>query len=303
MFTIWSRVCHYWARASNVIIELDGFLRWAGRVALTNWIVLALLQAFAEVLPIGAWGHFSWLNLWIGLPLGGPMTGDTPGLAMGIRLGLLLGTAAYFWRDIGEMIEGLVRFAKGKAHPGMRLVFQLIVAALPSIGVAVALHRFGGTDWQSPALTARCMIVIGFLMLFFDSACMTVKRIEHAGYLDALLLGCMQAAAFVPGVARIAASIAMSRLLGYERPDAARFAFLIWMPVLVGSCAWHAPALLMINPFPTLQMIVGFVPAFLATLTLIAILMTWLRRHSFAPFAIYRMLIGLNLLIVVYDLI
>ena len=272
-------------------------------MAFTHWIGLALLQAFAEVLPIGAWAHFSWLNLWIGLPIGGPMSGETPGLAMGVRLGLLLGSAAYFWRDVGEMIEGVIRFAKGKSHPGARLVSQLIVAALPSIGLAVALDRFWGNNWQSPALIAWCMIGVGFLMLFFDRACMTVKRIEHAGYGDALLLGCMQALAFVPGVGRIAASIAVARLLGYERPDAARFAFLIWMPILIGSCAWHAPALLAMKPFPTAQMIAGFVPAFIATLVLTAILMAWVRRRSFTPFAIYRMLIGLNLLIVVYDLI
>ena len=128
------------------------------------------------------------------------------------------------------------------------------------MALAVALDRFWGNNWQSPALTAWCMIGVGFLMLFFDSTCMTVKRIEHAGYGDALLLGCMQAAAFVPGVGRIAASIAIARLLGYERPDAARFAFLIWMPILIGSCAWHAPALLALKPFPTAEMIAGFVP-------------------------------------------
>jgi undecaprenyl-diphosphatase len=272
-------------------------------VAFTHWILLAVLQAFAEVLPIGAWAHFSWLNLWVGLPIGGPMTGDVPGLAMGVRLGLLLGTAVYFWRDIGEMVEGLIRFAKGKSHPGARLVLQVFVAALPSVAVAVAIDRFWGTAWESPALTAWCMIGVGFLMLFFDRTCMTVKRIEHAGFADTLLLGCMQALAFVPGVGRIAASIAMARLLGYERADAARFSFLIWMPILLGSCIWHAPELLAVKPFPTAQMIVGFVPAFLMTLALIAILMAWVHRRAFTPFAIYRMLIGLNLLIVVYDLI
>ena len=88
-----------------------------------------------------------------------------------------------------------------------------------------------------------------------------------------------------------------------KRRDAARFGFLIWMPILLGSCVWHARDLIGLQPFPTAQVVIGFVVAFMLTLTLISILMTWLRRHSFTPFALYRMLIGLNLLIVVYDLI
>ena len=271
-----------------------------GRVAITQWIVLAVIQALAEVLPIGATGQWQWLQAWTGFP---PLMGLEPGLGLG---GLLLGIAAYFWRDVADMVGGLMRFAKGKRDPGARLAFQLIAATLPSLVVAIAIDQVWGAAWHTPMLTAWCACLGGLLLLVFDRATMTVKRIEHAGYGDALLLGCAQAVAFVPGVGRILASITMARLLGYERADAARFAFLIWLPVLGASCLWHGYQLVLTvsatAPFPTNAVLVGTGLAFLTALVLLGMMMGWLRRHGFTPFAVYRLLLGANLLAFAYGL-
>ena len=267
-----------------------------------DWIVLALVQAIAEVLPIGSSAQISVVNAWSNLASGGPIdAGDTPGLGLGVRIGLALGAAAYFWQDVGDMARGLIRLAKGKRDPGARLAFQLVAATIPSIAVAVAIDQLWGNGWRTAMVTAWAAAGVGFLLFFFDRACMTVKRVEHAGYGDAILLGLAQAAALVPGVGRIAASAAMARMLGYERQDAARFGFLISIPVLIASSAWHGAQIVRagehIPPVPTA---IGFVLAFVVSLALLSLLMGWLRRRSFAPFAVYRMLIGINLLVIAY---
>jgi undecaprenyl-diphosphatase len=273
-------------------------------VALTQWIVLALVQAIAETLPVGASAQFAWLDAWAGRLGGGAVAGPDPALALGIRFGLLAATAAYFWESLADMIQGLIRLAKGKRDPGARLAFQLLAGGLPSLAVAVAIDQAWGTAWKTPMLAAWATAGIGVLLLLFDRACMTVKRIEHAGFGDVLLLGCAQACAFVPGVGRMAASAAMARLLGYERRDAAKFAFLLWLPVLAGSGVWHA-VLLARQPaaVPLAPVAVGFGVAFLAAVATMAMLMGWLRRRGFTAFAIYRLLLGLNLLAFAYDLI
>jgi undecaprenyl-diphosphatase len=221
-----------------------------------------------------------------------------------VRIGLLLGVTAFFWRDVADMVEGLIKFAKGKRDPGARLAFQLITAALPSVALAAAIDQWWGTAWQTPMLTAWCVFVGGVLLLLFDRASMTVKRIEHAGYGDVLLIGLAQAAAIVPGVGRILASTAMARLLGYERADAARFSFLIWLPVLGGGCLWHGYHLAVAASagvaFPTNAVLVGFGLAFVTTLVLLGMMMGWLRRHGFTPFALIRILLGANLLAFAY---
>ncbi len=267
-----------------------------------DWIVLALVQAFAEVLPIGSSAQIAVLNAWAGLISVGPIdAASTPALGLGVRIGLALGAAAYFWEDVGDMIGGLVRMAKGKRDPGARLAFQLFAATLPSIAFALAVDQVWGTAWQGPLVVAWATFVIGFLLFFFDRTCMTVKRVEHAGYSDALLLGIAQALALVPGVGRIAASAAMARMLGYERQDTARFSFLISIPVLIASCAWQiAQTLRAGESVPPIPTAIGFVLTFIVTLILLSMLMNWLRRRSFMPFAIYRMLIGINLLVIAY---
>jgi undecaprenyl-diphosphatase len=150
-------------------------------------------------------------------------------------------------------------------------------------------------------VTAWAAVGVGFLLLLFDRACMTVKRVEHAGFGDALLLGFAEAAALVPGVGRIGAATAMARLLGYERADAARFAFLISIPVLFASAGWHVPQIAGAGQaFPMAAVLVGAALAFIVALALLSMLMNWLRRRNFTPFAIYRMAIGVNLLVIAY---
>ncbi len=271
-------------------------------MAFTEWIALAVLQALAEVLPIGAIGQLSFVNAWSTV-ISGPIydLSLAPAWDFGVRLGLALGAAAYFWQDIADMMNGLARMAKGKRDSGARLAFLLIFATIPSIGVAFAIQRVWGTAWHSDHIIAWAAFAVGLLLLIFDSTCMTVKRVEHAGYGDALLLGLAQAAAFVPGVGRIAATTAMARLLGYERQDAARFSFLMSIPVLLAGTVWHAPHVAVPGErFPTTEVLIGAVIAFLVAIALLAFLMNWLRRRSFAPFAIYRVALGINLLVLAY---
>jgi undecaprenyl-diphosphatase len=271
-------------------------------VDFTQWIALAVVQAMAEMLPIGAAAQFAWLHALFGLPEGGPAT--VPGLGVGIRLGLMLGIAAFFWEDMADMARGLVRAAKGKRDPGARLFAQLVFATVPSIALGIAIERELGTAWHTPQLLAWCAVGVGVVLLMFDRACMTVKRIEHAGYGDVLLLGLAHAAGFVPGVGRIAAAIAMARLLGYERPDAARFSLLIWIPVLAAGAGWQGARLVLgPAPFPTAAVLVGFACAFVLGIALVALLMGWLRRRTLLPIVLYRLVIALTLLVLAYEII
>jgi len=269
-------------------------------VAATQLIVIAAVYALAEVFPIGAIAHGEWLSAWLAV-LADHRVAAIPGFGLGLQIGLLLTSASYFWRDMGDMGQGLVRMMKGKRDPGARLFFQLIVASLPMIATVLGARHFGHVPWDTPFVLAWSAVAGGVLLLLFDRACMTVKRIEHAGYGDALLLGVVQALSIVPGVGRIAVIIAMARALGYERPDAARFAFLISIPTLVAAIAWNVWNIIAAGtPFPTNAVLLTALMAWVVGLTCLSILMGWLRRSTFTPFAVYRLIIGVNLLAFTY---
>jgi len=267
-------------------------------VALTQLIVLGVLHAAAETLPIGAVAHLAWLDGWVELSAGAP---NTRGLGLGLHLGLMLAAAAYFWRDLSDMATGLVRVAKGKRDPNARLAFLLIVATLPMIAAAMGVQHMDVIPWQSPMVVAWTAVTVSVLLLVFDSTCMTVKRIEHAGYSDAIILGLAQALAVIPGVGRIAVIVAVARALGYERQDAPRFAFLISIPTLFAASAWNAYGLTtQAAPFPTRMVLFGVLVAFATSLPTIALLMNWLRRSTFTPFALYRLVMSANLVAFAY---
>lgn len=272
------------------------------RVAILQFLVVGALYAIGEALPVGAAAQFAWLEGW-GDFLGLKAVQNTLGMSLGCHLGLALATALYFWRDLGDMVQGLIKMAKGKRDPNARLFFQLIVAAMPMVGAVVGVQRLDEQPWLSPMVLAWVAVVFSLLLLLFDRACMTVKRIEHAGYGDVLLLGMAQALSIVPGVGRLAVVIALARLLGYERQDAARFAFLISIPTLFAACAWNGYGLVLTSEgFPVRTALLAAVVTLLVALPLISMLMNWVRRSTFSTFAVYRLLISANLLAFAYNL-
>lgn len=136
-----------------------------------------------------------------------------------------------------------------------------------------------------------------------DRMSMTIKRLEHASYIDMIVVALAQVAAYlVPGVSRAAITMTFARALGYERVDAARFSMLLGIPALAGSCVLQVMALVKAGGLtwqPWLLAIGG--AAFCAGLITLGIMMTWLKRHSFAPFAIYRLLIGAVILAIAWQ--
>jgi undecaprenyl-diphosphatase len=274
---------------------------WIG-VAVLQFLVVGALYAIGEALPIGAAAQFAWIEGW-GDVLGLKEVQNTLGMSLGCHLGLALATALYFWRDIGDMVQGLIKMAKGKRDPNARLFFQLIAATAPMVAAAVGIQRLDAPPWLSPMVLAWVALAFSLLLLLFDRACMTVKRIEHAGYGDVILLGIVQALSIVPGVGRLAVVIALARLLGYERRDAARFAFLISIPTLFAACAWNGYGMVLAGQgFSAKTVLSAALVTLLVALPLIGMLMNWVRRATFATFAVYRLLISANLLAFAYNL-
>jgi undecaprenyl-diphosphatase len=132
---------------------------------------------------------------------------------------------------------------------------------------------------------------------------MTVKRIEHATYLDALLVGVGQLIAILPGLGAAAVGMTLARMLGYERTHATRFYFLLSIPVMLGFIARDGYKITAAGVAVGGPEILACVAVFFSALLGIAILQAWLRRSTFTPFVIYRLLLGGAVLALAYGLV
>jgi undecaprenyl-diphosphatase len=259
-------------------------------------VVLAVVQGLTEFLPVSSSGHLILVPALTGWP--------DQGLALDVaaHVGTLLAVLIYFWRDVVRMARGLLQFFGGKRDPWAMMAFYLLIATIPALIVGYLVDRYAGTALRSPALIGWTFIVFGIVLYASDKIGLTVRRLEHIRLGHALVIGLAQAVAFIPGVSRSGITMVAARLMGFERAEAARFSFLLSIPAIAAGGIWKGRQLLESGSTEALHnaaWVCGLsaVAGFLA----IAFLMAWLKRSSFTPFVIYRLLFGGVLLYLVYS--
>ncbi len=256
-------------------------------MTLAQTIVVAILQGLAEVIPLSSDGHAVLLESGLG------WTSVSPTFEFAVQTGVLLGIAAYFWRDLLEMITGIARAMKGKRDTGAILAGQIVVAAIPPLIVGALVTHYVDLNLHSLLVIGWATVVGAFFLLVFDYLGMTVKRVEHATYWDAALVGFMQVFVLIPGVGRIVMSMTMARLLGYERAETARLSLLLSIPILAALIARDAVdvGLNQLARITGLDFVGGAI-GFVGAVIFVAILIAWLKRSSFTPFVVLRLLVG-----------
>jgi len=265
-------------------------------VTLQHIILLAVVQGITEFLPISSSGH---------LVLTPAITGAADQgllLDVSVHVGTLLAVLIYFWRDVLAMIIGFFRLFTGRMTPGARMALHIVVATIPVVAVGFYLKQSGIEEqMRSVEIIAWTTLVFGILLWFADKVGMTINRIEHMGWAGSIFIGLAQVIALVPGVSRSGITMTAARLMSYERSDAAQFSMLMSIPVIMGAgllagLDLHKAGNMELNR--EVLMAIGF--SFITALITIAVLMSWLKRASFTPFAIYRIVLGIALLVWVY---
>jgi len=152
--------------------------------------------------------------------------------------------------------------------------------------------RLGGTS-RSPEVIAWAVLGFGILLYVVDNLFMTVKRMEHINLLTALVVGLSQVLALIPGTSRAGITMTAARMLGFERSDAARFSMLLSIPTIIGAGALKGMELYQSGDTVLgRDAAISGVLAFGFALIAIYMMMAWLRRATFAPFVLYRIVLG-----------
>jgi undecaprenyl-diphosphatase len=253
-------------------------------VSAARAIVLGILQGLGEFLPISSSGHLivvPWLMGW-----------PDSGLAfdVALHLGTLAAVAFAFWRDWARMIGAGARgIVAGRpfADPDARLLWYVALATIPGAVAGKLLDEWAETVFRSPALVALMMALMGVVLWAADRRAGKASDDRDVTLREALLIGLAQALAIVPGTSRSGATISMALFLGFRRESAARFSFLLALPITLGASLVKVPHLLR-STADTGPVVAGMLAAAVSGFLAIRLLLAYVRVRDYKPFVFYR---------------
>ncbi|MFZ5610000.1 MAG: undecaprenyl-diphosphate phosphatase [Pseudomonadota bacterium] len=255
--------------------------------------LIAVLQGITEFLPISSSGHLILLPQLTGMP--------DQGLAIdvAVHVATLAAIIVYFLRDVTALTRGglaslgLVR----QRHGGERRWFWYLVAGtVPAVIVGAAFTALDlSAQFRATHVVATNLIVYGLILWVADRWGRETRAFEDMTLKDALLVGAAQALALVPGTSRSGVTMTMARFLGFARPEAARFSFLLSIPAVAGAGLLVGKDLLEAGAAYQHDALIAGIMTFFAALAAMAFLMRWLRHASMTIFVIYRLALGLAL--------
>ncbi|CEP67026.1 Undecaprenyl-diphosphatase UppP [Moorella glycerini] len=245
-------------------------------------VILGLVQGLGEFLPISSSAHLvllPWFFRW-------PDQGLTFDVAL--HLGTLIAVVAYFWRDLIELV--ICGLFQPRSLDG-RLFWYLIVASIPGAIFGYLLEDQVGTVFRSPLLIALTLTLMGIGLWWADRVGRKTRQMEDITLADSIIVGISQALAIIPGVSRSGITMSAGLLTGMKRETAARFSFLMSVPIIAGA------ALLQLKDLTpaaiNLPFILGVLTAAVVGFLAIKFLLQYLRYGSYLLFTWYRILLAL----------
>jgi undecaprenyl-diphosphatase len=265
-------------------------------MTLLQIVVLAVIQGLTEFLPVSSSAH---------LILGGRVFGwPDQGLVFDVatHLGTLLAVLVYFRRELAEMVQAWLTPARTDQDRQHRaLAVYLGVASIPALAVGAVAHDLVEATLRDVRVIAWATIGFGVLLWLADAYGKTHRRLGQMTLGSALLIGLAQALALIPGTSRSGITITMGRFLGFSPEAAARFSFLLSIPVIAAAGGYGALRVATGDaPIDWLQFALAMGLAALAGWLCIAAFLALLRRVGLLPFVVYRLVLGLALLWLLY---
>lgn len=260
-------------------------------------LLVAFIQGVTEFLPVSSSGHLILLPQLTGMNDQGQI------IDVAAHLGTLAAVIGYFWADVRLALGGAARLARGRVDSrGAFLALCLVIATVPVVIVGLVLKLTGLSDaMRGIAVIGWAMLLFGIVLYLADRNPIAVKTAEKWTLRDAAIMGLWQAVALIPGTSRSGITITAARMLGYARPDAARLSMLMSIPTIIASGVLLAPdALVGASADDLRNLALVAVMSCLAALLALAVMMRLLRRVSYTPYVIYRILLGLVLLVIAY---
>lgn len=264
---------------------------------LLTLLLVALIQGITEFLPVSSSGHLILLPQLTGMNDQGQI------IDVAVHVGTLFAVILYFWADVKTALFGIPRLLRGKIDTqGARLAFGLMIATIPVIVFGLILKLTGWDDaLRSVAVIGWTMLIFGLVLYWADQTGKTELETQNWTMRHALVMGLWQAISLIPGTSRSGITITAARKLGYKREDGAKLSMLMSIPTIIA-----AGTLAGIEVAATADLqsakdgAIAATLSFLAALLALRLMMKLLQSVSFTPYVIYRVILGVVLLIYAY---
>ena len=253
-------------------------------------IILGAVQGVTEFLPISSSGHLLLMRDLLGLQVVGSLAFDAV-----LQLATTLAVILYFSQDLWLLMQTALRkLGRLPVNPkDLTLLYALLIGTIPAVIAGVFLETYMDTIFRSSLLVAIVLTLGSLLFIYAEWVYYSSVPQNNLTPMTGLKIGLFQCLALIPGMSRSGATIAGGMLLGLSRSEAARFSFLLSIPILLGSGAKKLFELIDVGGDVSLLTIgVGSVVAFFVGLVSIHFLLTFIRRHTLWPFIWYRLLLA-----------
>jgi undecaprenyl-diphosphatase len=252
-------------------------------------VILGVVQGLTEFLPVSSSGHLLLGQYFLGL------NQDRFGLSFDVALhmGTLVAVVSYFWRDLIRMA---LAFFRSFGHrdlandPDQRLAYLVIASTIPAALIGFLFEGFFESTVRSPWVVVFNFVLVGILFLVAEAVGSHRRLASKLGFGEAFGIGLAQATALVPGVSRSGATITLGLFLGLRREEAARFSFLMSIPIIAGAGGLQLGEVLAngMGAHEWLLFVAGFFTSALVGYFTIRFLLEYLTHHSLRVFAYYR---------------
>ena len=271
-----------------------------------NAVILGLVQGLTEFLPVSSSAHISIVGQFLG-------TGEDPGARFTAitQIGTEAAVVIFFWRDIVRIIGQWAKSLVGKvprSDADARMGWLIILGTLPIVILGLLFQDQIETSLRNLWVTAIMLIAFGVLLGVADYVGAKRRKLGDLTVGHGIIFGFAQALALIPGVSRSGGTITAGLFLGYERAAAARYAFLLAIPAVLGSGFYQvyksikepcvaAAATCTPELFGPWETLVATVVAFVVALFVIGFFMNYISKRSFLPFVVYRIALGIVVMI------
>ncbi|WP_149303957.1 undecaprenyl-diphosphate phosphatase [Pareuzebyella sediminis] len=249
-------------------------------------IILGIIQGLTEFLPVSSSGHLELGKAILGDQL---VAGESLLFTIVLHFATALSTLVVFRKDVWEILKGLFQFKwNEETQFSLKIVISMLPAALIGLFFEQQLEAFFGGNVQFIGL----MLLITAVLLYFADRAKDTEKI--VSYNNAFVIGVSQAIAMLPGISRSGATISTSVLLGVDKNKAARFSFLMVVPLILGKIGKNLlSGELNAHSENNMAMIVGFTAAFVSGLAACTWMIRLVKQSKLSYFAIYCLIVGL----------
>lgn len=258
-------------------------------------IILGIVQGLTELLPISSSAH---LNL---IPTifnwGVPESFD-----VALHFGTLLAIGLFFFKDwIGLITGGFKKVFKKEDSVDGRMFWYIVAATIPGGAIGFVLDKYAEGILTKPLIIAIALIVMGIILYFVDKNSSTKTEYDEMTFKQTFLIGLSQALAFIPGVSRSGVTMTAGRAMGVSRESVAKYSFMLSAPIVLGATIFKLGDFIEYLSVATttgiIAFILGILVSFIVGIIVIKFLLDYLKKGSFKIFAIYRVILGLAVIV------